>query len=144
MEAWNRHVPNSCCLSHEVLAPHSLSFLAQLPDFGAACDGDADRNMILGKAFFVTPSDSVALIAAYAQVLCFCHLTTVPLGGQVSAVRPLCRAGSGMLEAETRVADDSAMSGLCAEHAVTASCLTRAGFVWSSWNGLMSALMLNH
>ncbi|KAK9841959.1 hypothetical protein WJX81_001206 [Elliptochloris bilobata] len=40
---------------------------AQLPDFGAACDGDADRNMILGKAFFVTPSDSIALIAAYAQ-----------------------------------------------------------------------------
>jgi phosphoglucomutase len=40
---------------------------AQLPDFGAACDGDADRNMILGRAFFVTPSDSLALIAAYAQ-----------------------------------------------------------------------------
>ena len=34
------------------------------PDFGAACDGDADRNMVLGKGFFVTPSDSVALIVA--------------------------------------------------------------------------------
>ena len=34
------------------------------PDFGAACDGDADRNMILGKKFFVTPSDSVAIIVA--------------------------------------------------------------------------------
>lgn len=34
------------------------------PDFGAACDGDADRNMILGKGFFVTPSDSVAVIVA--------------------------------------------------------------------------------
>lgn len=34
------------------------------PQFGAACDGDADRNMILGKNFFVTPSDSVAIIAA--------------------------------------------------------------------------------
>lgn len=33
-------------------------------DFAAACDGDADRNMILGKNFFVTPSDSVAIIAA--------------------------------------------------------------------------------
>jgi len=32
--------------------------------FGAACDGDADRNMILGKKFFVTPSDSVAIIVA--------------------------------------------------------------------------------
>lgn len=36
----------------------------QAPQFGAACDGDADRNMILGKGFFVTPSDSVALIVA--------------------------------------------------------------------------------
>lgn len=33
-------------------------------NFGAACDGDADRNMILGKGFFVTPSDSVAIIVA--------------------------------------------------------------------------------
>lgn len=30
-----------------------------VPDFGAAADGDADRNMILGRRFFVTPSDSV-------------------------------------------------------------------------------------
>lgn len=34
------------------------------PDLGAASDGDGDRNMILGKGFFVTPSDSVAVIAA--------------------------------------------------------------------------------
>ncbi|XP_022009566.1 phosphoglucomutase, chloroplastic isoform X2 [Helianthus annuus] len=37
------------------------------PDFGAASDGDGDRNMILGRQFFVTPSDSVAIIAANAQ-----------------------------------------------------------------------------
>ncbi|KAL3650462.1 hypothetical protein CASFOL_006865 [Castilleja foliolosa] len=37
------------------------------PDFGAASDGDGDRNMILGKGFFVNPSDSVAIIAANAQ-----------------------------------------------------------------------------
>ena len=36
-----------------------------VPDFGAACDGDADRNMILGKQFFISPSDSVAIIAAF-------------------------------------------------------------------------------
>ncbi|PNT15892.2 hypothetical protein POPTR_010G109500v4 [Populus trichocarpa] len=36
------------------------------PEFGAAADGDADRNMILGKRFFVTPSDSVSIIAANA------------------------------------------------------------------------------
>lgn len=38
---------------------------ADAPDFAAACDGDADRNMILGKNFFVTPSDSVAIIVAH-------------------------------------------------------------------------------
>lgn len=38
-------------------------------EFGAASDGDGDRNMILGRAFFVNPSDSVALIAANAQAI---------------------------------------------------------------------------
>ena len=37
------------------------------PLFGAASDGDGDRNMILGTKFFVSPSDSVAIIAANAQ-----------------------------------------------------------------------------
>ena len=36
------------------------------PDFGAASDGDGDRNMILGRNFFVTPSDSLAVLAANA------------------------------------------------------------------------------
>ena len=36
------------------------------PDLGAASDGDGDRNMILGRGFFVTPSDSLAVIAANA------------------------------------------------------------------------------
>ena len=36
------------------------------PDFGAASDGDGDRNMILGRDFYVTPSDSLAIIAANA------------------------------------------------------------------------------
>lgn len=39
------------------------------PDFGAASDGDGDRNMILGRGFFVTPSDSVAIIAANAHAI---------------------------------------------------------------------------
>ena len=38
------------------------------PDFGAASDGDGDRNMILGKHFFVNPSDSLAVIAANAAL----------------------------------------------------------------------------
>ena len=37
-------------------------------EFGAACDGDADRNMIIGKNFFVTPSDSLAVLAAHHQL----------------------------------------------------------------------------
>lgn len=36
------------------------------PDFGAACDGDGDRNLILGRRFFVTPGDSLAIIAEHA------------------------------------------------------------------------------
>ena len=38
------------------------------PDFGAASDGDGDRNMILGRHFFVNPSDSLAIIAANAML----------------------------------------------------------------------------
>ncbi|MDO8465704.1 MAG: alpha-D-glucose phosphate-specific phosphoglucomutase [Gallionella sp.] len=40
---------------------------ADAPDFGAASDGDGDRNMILGRHFFVTPSDSLAILAANAH-----------------------------------------------------------------------------
>jgi len=39
------------------------------PDFGAASDGDGDRNMILGRHFFVTPSDSLAILAANAKLV---------------------------------------------------------------------------
>ncbi|HJV01040.1 MAG TPA: alpha-D-glucose phosphate-specific phosphoglucomutase [Burkholderiaceae bacterium] len=38
------------------------------PDFGAASDGDGDRNMIVGRRFDVTPSDSLAVLAANATV----------------------------------------------------------------------------
>ena len=39
------------------------------PDFGAASDGDGDRNMVLGRRFFVTPSDSLAVLAANATLV---------------------------------------------------------------------------
>jgi phosphoglucomutase len=51
-------------------------------DFGAASDGDGDRNMILGKNFFVTPSDSLAVLAANA------HLTP----GYKSGIRGIARS----------------------------------------------------
>ncbi|MFL6710123.1 MAG: alpha-D-glucose phosphate-specific phosphoglucomutase [Massilia sp.] len=38
------------------------------PDFGAASDGDADRNMVVGRGLAVTPSDSLAIIAANATM----------------------------------------------------------------------------
>jgi phosphoglucomutase len=38
-------------------------------DFGAACDGDGDRNMILGRACFVNPSDSLAVLTANATLV---------------------------------------------------------------------------
>lgn len=41
---------------------------ADPPDLGAASDGDGDRNMILGPGFFVTPSDSLAILAANAPL----------------------------------------------------------------------------
>ncbi|MBR9973198.1 alpha-D-glucose phosphate-specific phosphoglucomutase [Magnetospirillum sulfuroxidans] len=43
-------------------------FGADAPDFGAASDGDGDRNMILGRDFYVTPSDSLAVLAANATL----------------------------------------------------------------------------
>ena len=45
-----------------------ILFGENAPDFGAASDGDGDRNMILGNNFFVTPSDSLALLAANATL----------------------------------------------------------------------------
>ncbi len=46
-----------------------IMFSKKAPALGAASDGDGDRNMILGDNFFVTPSDSVAVIAANAHLI---------------------------------------------------------------------------
>ena len=47
----------------------ALMAAPQAPDFGAASDGDGDRNMIVGRDFIVTPSDSLAVLAANAQLV---------------------------------------------------------------------------
>ena len=44
-------------------------FATDAPDFGAASDGDGDRNMIVGRSFIVTPSDSLAVLAANAHLV---------------------------------------------------------------------------
>ena len=46
-----------------------IMFGDHAPDFGAASDGDGDRNMILGQRFFVTPSDSLAVLTANAKLV---------------------------------------------------------------------------
>lgn len=46
-----------------------IMFGANAPTFGAASDGDGDRNMIMGANIFVTPSDSLAIMAANAKLI---------------------------------------------------------------------------
>ena len=43
-------------------------FGAAAPDFGAASDGDGDRNMVIGQGVYVSPSDSLAVLAANATL----------------------------------------------------------------------------
>ena len=59
------HPDPNLTYAHELV---DIVYGKDAPDFGAASDGDGDRNMILGKGFFVTPSDSLAVIAANAQL----------------------------------------------------------------------------
>ncbi|GGE93650.1 alpha-D-glucose phosphate-specific phosphoglucomutase [Sphingomonas prati] len=51
--------------AHEL---HARMMAPDAPDFGAASDGDGDRNLIIGRNIFVTPSDSLALLAANAHL----------------------------------------------------------------------------
>lgn len=60
------------------------------PTLGAAADGDADRNMILGKRFFVTPSDSLAVIAANAKAVPYFERA----GGLGGAARSMPTSGA--------------------------------------------------
>jgi phosphoglucomutase len=53
------------------------------PDFGAASDGDGDRNLIIGRGRFVTPSDSLAILAANA------HLAPAYAGGLKGLARSM-------------------------------------------------------
>jgi len=47
---------------------YDLMMSAAAPDFGAASDGDGDRNLVIGRGQFVTPSDSLAMLAADAHL----------------------------------------------------------------------------
>ncbi|MFN0087017.1 MAG: alpha-D-glucose phosphate-specific phosphoglucomutase [Blastocatellia bacterium] len=65
MEDFGGHHPDPN-LVHAAELVARLS-VAQSPDFGAACDGDGDRNLILGHGTYVTPGDSLAIIAEHAR-----------------------------------------------------------------------------
>jgi phosphoglucomutase len=60
------HPDPNLVYAHELV---DILFGNNAPDFGAASDGDGDRNMILGRNFFVTPSDSLAILTANAQLV---------------------------------------------------------------------------
>ena len=62
----NGHPDPNLTYAHELV---EVLYGIDAPDFGAASDGDGDRNMILGKHFFVTPSDSLAILAANAHLV---------------------------------------------------------------------------
>ena len=63
-------------LHEEMMGPRA-------PDFGAASDGDGDRNLIIGRERFVTPSDSLAILAANA------HLVPAYADGLVGVARSM-------------------------------------------------------
>jgi phosphoglucomutase len=66
LEDFGHHHPDpnlvhAKALYDEMMGPNA-------PDFGAASDGDGDRNLIIGKGIFITPSDSLAMLAADAHL----------------------------------------------------------------------------
>ena len=58
------------------------------PDVGAASDGDGDRNLIIGRGIFISPSDSVAMLAANA------HLAPAYRGGLAGVARSMPTSGA--------------------------------------------------
>ncbi len=67
LEDFAGHHPDPNLIYAKELA--DFMFSEDAPIFGAASDGDGDRNMILGKGIFVTPSDSLAILAANATLI---------------------------------------------------------------------------
>ncbi len=67
LEDFGGHHPDPNLAHAHELAERMFS--ADAPTFGAASDGDGDRNMITGSQIFVTPSDSLAIMAANAHLI---------------------------------------------------------------------------
>merc|ERR1712190_702387 len=74
--AWHGHADPNLTYAVELVADMGLNKEGNkidtgkpIPNFGAAADGDADRNMILSSQFFVSPSDSLAMIVANCDLI---------------------------------------------------------------------------
>ena len=66
LEDFGGHHPDPNLVHAKAL--YDLMLGPDAPDFGAASDGDGDRNLIIGRARFITPSDSLAMLAANAHL----------------------------------------------------------------------------
>mmetsp|Transcript_20439 Transcript_20439/g.36673 ORF Transcript_20439/g.36673 Transcript_20439/m.36673 type:complete len:605 (-) Transcript_20439:232-2046(-) len=74
--AWHGHADPNLTYAVELVADMGLNKEGlkietgkPIPTFGAAADGDADRNMVLSSQFFVSPSDSLAMIVANSDLI---------------------------------------------------------------------------
>ena len=67
LEDFGGHHPDPNPVHAKALYDHMMG--PDAPDFGAASDGDGDRNLIVGKGIFVTPSDSLAMLVANAHLV---------------------------------------------------------------------------
>ncbi|CDO37709.1 alpha-D-glucose phosphate-specific phosphoglucomutase [Novosphingobium sp. KN65.2] len=66
LEDFGGHHPDPNLIHAKEL--HDLMMGEDAPDLGAASDGDGDRNLIIGRGRFITPSDSLAMLAANIEI----------------------------------------------------------------------------
>ncbi|UYV16031.1 alpha-D-glucose phosphate-specific phosphoglucomutase [Porphyrobacter sp. ULC335] len=81
LEDFGGHHPDPNLVHARVL--YDLMMSPEAPALGAASDGDGDRNLIIGKGVFITPSDSLAMLAANA------HLAPAYAGGLKGIARSM-------------------------------------------------------
>jgi phosphoglucomutase len=92
LEDFGGHHPDPNLVHAKHLLDLALS--PQSPDLCAASDGDGDRNLVIGRGIFVTPSDSLAIIAANA------HLAKGYRGGIAGVARSMPTSGAADRVAE--------------------------------------------
>jgi len=92
LEDFGGHHPDPNPVHAKALYDHMMG--PDAADLGAASDGDGDRNLIVGKGIFVTPSDSLAMLAANA------HLVPAYRGGLSGIARSMPTSGAADRVAE--------------------------------------------